>query len=174
LSPYDTQHCPICCLLSTEFERNLQRLHVIKVCPSIPQSDIFNKGLATHTHRMTHLSGGAISGIAFGVGLFVFVAASLALWWRRVYRDHYSKDLNTWGGSWGVKAQQELQERLDREREEYWRAKEAERDVGDATWGSGDVEMQRRSAEGVVEHAEARVVRPNEVEDVSGKAEERK
>jgi len=87
---------------------------------------------------MTHLSGGAISGIVFGTALFIFVSVSLALWYRRVYRDHYSKDPNAWGGSWGVKAQQELQARIDRQQAEEWRAKEA---ANQAAWE--DLEMQR-------------------------------
>lgn len=64
---------------------------------------------------MGHISGGAASGIGFGVALFILVSISLVMWWRRVHRDHYSKDPNTWGGSWGVKAMQEAQARMDAE-----------------------------------------------------------
>jgi len=67
---------------------------------------------------MVHLSGGAVSGIVFGSLLFVLVSASLLLWWRRVHRDHFSKDPNAWGGSWGVKAMEEAQARMDAQREE--------------------------------------------------------
>ncbi|KAJ9658603.1 hypothetical protein H2198_003621 [Neophaeococcomyces mojaviensis] len=70
---------------------------------------------------MTHLSGGAISGIAFGTALFVLVGASLALWWRRVHRDHFSNDPNAWGGSWGVKAMEQAQARMDEQRKEELR-----------------------------------------------------
>jgi len=108
---------------------------------------------------MTHLSGGAISGIGFGTALFVFVAVSLALWWRRVYRDHYSKDPNAWGGSWGIQAQLELQAKFDRQREEEWKAKQA---VEQAIWE--DIESRRTGgdcsdgvAEGKVEVVEGGV-----------------
>ena len=77
---------------------------------------------------MTHLSGGAVSGIIFGSMLFVFVSVSLLLWWRRVHKDHYSNDPNHWGGSWGAKAQAELQERIDKNNAERWAVQEAERD----------------------------------------------
>lgn len=55
-----------------------------------------------------------------------------------MYRDHYSKDPNAWGRSWGVKAQEELQAKFDRQREEESRAKQA---AEQATWE--DIEMQR-------------------------------
>lgn len=66
---------------------------------------------------MGHISGGAISGIVFGSLLFALGTISLLLWWRRVWRDHYSSDPNAWGGSWGAKAQAELQAKLDRQAE---------------------------------------------------------
>ena len=62
---------------------------------------------------MTHLSGGAVSGIVFGSLLLFLCSISLLLWWRRVHRDLYSNDPNVWGGSWGVKAQRELQARIE-------------------------------------------------------------
>jgi len=106
---------------------------------------------------MVHLSGGAISGIAFGTALFVFVSVSLALWYRRVYRDHYSSDPNAWGGSWGVKAQQELQARINRQHQEEWRAKEA---AGQAAWE--DIEMQSAQQKSLEE--EGKVVKENTTE----------
>lgn len=77
---------------------------------------------------MGHISGGAISGIIFGTMLFVFVSVSLMLWWRRVHLDHYSTAPDAWGGSWGAKAQKELQERIDRQRATRWAAEEEERE----------------------------------------------
>lgn len=77
---------------------------------------------------MGHISGGAISGIIFGTMLFVFVSVSMMLWWRRVHLDHYSTAPDAWGGSWGVKAQRELQTRINNQRAAQWAAEEEERE----------------------------------------------
>lgn len=74
-----------------------------------------------------HISGGAASGIGFGVALFILVSISLGMWYRRVHRDLYSNDPNVWGGSWGQQAQRELQECINKARAEEWARGEEQR-----------------------------------------------
>ena len=112
---------------------------------------------------MTHLSGGAKSGIGFGVLLFCFVSIALGLWYRRVHLDLYSKKSNVWGGSWGVQAQRELQERINKNRDEAWAQAEAERhrdaharamaeshDMSSISEERADKDLEAQSGAGVV------------------------
>lgn len=111
---------------------------------------ILTTGAIDLTPKMGHISGGAISGIIFGTMLFVFVSVSMMLWWRRVHLDHFSTAPDAWGGSWGVKAQRELQARIDNQRAARWAAEEEERERAQTQ------ELSRREAWDDVEaHAAA-------------------